>query len=112
AGDGSAAEVVAVREPPGEHHRVDTPQVVVPVPQRHGLVAAEPDRALGVDVVERAREGDDTDPHAAHASTGDSTWTVKSSITGLESSVSAIRSISASRSGVTSPSSSNSNLLP
>ena len=69
------------------------------MPERDRLVAADPDRALGVDVVERAREGDDADLHAAglHAETS------KFSITGLESSVSAICRTCSSTSSVTSP---------
>ena len=63
-------------------------------------MAAEADRALGVDVVEGAREGDDPDPHASCLHRG----TVKFSITGLDSSVSAIWRTSASTSSVTSPS--------
>ncbi len=62
------------------------------MPERDGLVAAERDGALGVDVVEGAREGDDADLHAtvSTAAGAVSTETVKSSITGLDSSVSAI----------------------
>ena len=66
AGDGAAAQVVAVGEAAGQDHRVDAVQVVVAVPERDRLAAGEADRARGVAVVERAREGDDADPHAAH----------------------------------------------
>ena len=83
--DRPAAQVVAVGEAARQHDRVDLAQVVVAVPERDGVVAADPDGALGVDVVEGAGEGDDPDPHASS-----STRTVKFSITGLESSVSAI----------------------
>jgi hypothetical protein len=48
---------------------------------------AERTARCGVDVVERAREGDDADLHAARLVLD---RTVKSSITGLDSSVSAI----------------------
>ena len=65
------------------------------MPERDRLVAAEPDGAPGVDVVEGAGEGDDPDPHCAllggdSATEWSSTCTSKSSITGLESRVSAI----------------------
>ena len=56
------------------------------MPQRHRLVPGQPDRAPGVDVVERAGEGDDPDLHRDCSST----CTSKSSITGLDSSFSAI----------------------
>jgi hypothetical protein len=62
-GDGAGAEVVAVREAAGQHDRVDTLEVVVAVPQGDGLVPADADRALSVDVVEGAGEGDDPYPH-------------------------------------------------
>ena len=93
-GDRAAAQVVAVREAAGQHHRVDALEVVVAVPERDRLVAADPDGALGVDVVEGAGEGDDPDlhpgPRRRARTEWSSTWTSKSSITGLESSVSAI----------------------
>jgi len=44
-------------------------EVVLAVPQRDGLRAAEPDGAPGVDVVEGAGEGDDAEPHATPAAT-------------------------------------------
>jgi hypothetical protein len=56
---------------PGSLDDVDALQVVVAVPQRHGLVPAEAYGALGVGIVERAREGDDPDLHA----TDSPTWT-------------------------------------
>ncbi len=62
--DRTAAEVVAVGEAARQHDRVDPAQVVVAVPQRDRLVATDPDRALGVGVVERTREGDDPDLHS------------------------------------------------
>ena len=101
-GDRAAAEVVAVREAAGQDHRVDALEVVVAVPERDGLVAADADGALGVDVVEGTGEGDDPDLHArpspaaTSATEWSSTWTSKSSITGLESRVSAIWATSAS----------------
>ena len=66
-GDRAAAQVVAVREATRQDHRVDAAQVVVAVPERDRLVAADADRALRVDVVERAGEGDDADLHAVLA---------------------------------------------
>src|SRR6478609_7383367 len=87
---------------------------MVAVPEGDRLVAAEPDRALRVDVVERAREGDDPDLHSmpSTAATGVSTETVKSSITGLESRVAAIWRTSPRISSVSSPANSSSNRLP
>ena len=87
--DGAAAEVVAVREAARQHDRVDALEVVVAVPERDGLVAADAYGAVGVDVVERTGEGDDRRPSRAVLDLS-STWTSKSSITGLESRVSAI----------------------
>ena len=60
--DGPAAQVVAVREAARQDHRVDALEVVVAVPERDRLVAADAHGAAGVVVVERAREGDDADP--------------------------------------------------
>ncbi|GAA1476934.1 hypothetical protein GCM10009623_13800 [Nocardioides aestuarii] len=65
AADGAAAQVVTVGEPAGQDDRVDVAQVVVAVPERDRLVAADRDRAARVVVVERAREGDDPDLHSA-----------------------------------------------
>ena len=102
AGDGAAAEVVAVREATRQDHRVDALEVVVAVPERDRLVSADAYGALGVDVVEGAGEGDDPDLHArpspaaTSATEWSSTCTSKSSITGLESRVSAICATSAS----------------
>ena len=70
------------------------------MPERDRLAAGEPDRAGRVAVVERAGEGDDADPRHVRPS---STRTVKSSITGLASRVSARSRIWASRSSVTWP---------
>src|SRR6478752_253836 len=118
AGDRAAAEVVAVGEAAGQHDRVDALEVVVAVPERDRLVAADRDGATGIDVVERAGEGDDTDLHARPASCAtsatecSSTCTSKSSMTGLDSSVPATSSIRASTSGVISPSTWSSNRLP
>ncbi len=63
-GDRPAAQVVAVGEATGQDDGVDAVQVGVAVPQRDGLAAGDADGARGVAVVERAREGDDPDPHA------------------------------------------------
>src|SRR5690606_4133683 len=104
AGDGTAPQVVAIGEATREDDGVDALQVVVPVPQRDGLAAGKADGTGRVDVVERAREGDDPDPHR--------TCTSKSSMTGLDSSVSAIRRTSVSASSVASPESSISKRLP
>ena len=43
----------------------DALEVVRAVPERDGLAAREPHRALRVAVVERAGKGDDTDAHIA-----------------------------------------------
>ena len=60
-----AAQVVAVGEAARQDDRVDALEVVVAVPQRDRLAAGDAYGALRVDVVERAREGDDTDLHAS-----------------------------------------------
>ena len=62
-GDRAAAEVVAVGEAAGQHDRVDGLQGAVAVPQGDRVAAGQPHGAGGVDVVERAREGDDADLH-------------------------------------------------
>ena len=64
AGDRAAAEVVAVGEPARQHDGVHPAQVVVAVPEGHDVRTAQADRPAGVDVVERAGEGDDADLHA------------------------------------------------
>src|SRR6266571_427937 len=86
-GDRPAAQVVAVREAAGQDHRVDPPQIRIVVPERYVVGTAPADRPAGVAVVQRARERDDPDPHAVPSST---TCSVKSSITGFASSLSAI----------------------
>src|SRR5205814_4437842 len=68
-GDRAAAQVVAVREAAGQDHRVDPVQIRVVVPEGDVLAAAPAYRPPGVAVVERPREGDDPDPHAAPSST-------------------------------------------
>ena len=63
----SAADVAGAHQKDVEtqtQYGVDSAQVVLAVPQRDGLGTTEQDRAPGVDVVERAGEGDDADPHA------------------------------------------------
>ena len=94
-------------------------EVVVGVPQRDRVPAGQPDRPRGVDVVQRTREGDDTDAHSQSfrrwsgrddsrpQSVGRRNST--SSMTGLASRVSAICRNSAS-SG--SPSTSRTKCLP
>jgi hypothetical protein len=67
-GDRAAAQVVAVGEAAGQDHGVDVGEAVVAVPERHRLMTAGAYGALGVDVVEGAREGDDADPHSAASS--------------------------------------------
>src|SRR6266508_5276325 len=87
-GDRTGPQVVPVREAAGQDHRVDGVQVGVAVPQRHRLGTGDPYRPEGVGVVQRAGEGDH--PDSSHADSNSSTRTVKSSITGLASSLSAI----------------------
>ena len=70
ASDRTAAQVVAVREAARQHDRVDPLEVDIAVPQRDGLATCDLNRSAGVDVVERAGEGDDADLHCC------STWTV------------------------------------
>src|SRR6478752_2986160 len=65
AGDGAAAQVVAVGEAAGEDDRVDAPEVRVAVPERDGLAAALADGTRRVTVVERTGERDDADLHCA-----------------------------------------------
>ena len=60
-GDGAGPQVVAVGEAAGEDDGVDVLQVVVGVPERDRLAAGQPHRARGVDVVQGAREGENTD---------------------------------------------------
>nr|BFE66751.1 hypothetical protein GCM10020092_000520 [Actinoplanes digitatis] len=62
-GDGAAAQRVAVGETAGQDHGIDAVQVRVAVPEAHGLGAGDPRGACRVAVVERTREGDDSDPH-------------------------------------------------
>jgi hypothetical protein len=51
-GDRAAAQVVAVRETPGEDHRVDAAQVTVRVPEPDRLCPRVPHRAGRIGVVE------------------------------------------------------------
>jgi hypothetical protein len=64
--DGSDPQVVAVGEAAGDDHRVDVLQATVGVPQQHRLPHPR-GRELRVDVVARAREADDAEPHAPWA---------------------------------------------
>ena len=66
-GDGAAAQRVAVREAAGQDHGVDAVQVRVAVPEPDDVGAGDARGAGRVPVVQRAREGDHTDPHG-HAS--------------------------------------------
>ena len=93
-GDRTAAQVVAVGEAAGHDDGVDALEVGVGVPEADGLGAGQAHRTGGVDVVERAGEGDDPDALmrvAALAQRHDcSRVTDQSSITVLASSDSAI----------------------
>src|SRR4051812_13989759 len=62
-GDRAAAQIVAVREAAGQDDRLDAFEVVLAMPQRDRLAAAEGHGTAGVAVVERARERDDADLH-------------------------------------------------
>ena len=59
--DGAGPQVVAVGEAAGEDDGVDVLEVVVGVPQRDRLTPGQAHRAGGVDVVQGAREGENTD---------------------------------------------------
>src|SRR5665648_656976 len=127
--DRARAQVVAVGEPAGQHDGVDPVQVVVGVPEGDRGGARQPHGPCRVPVVEAAGEGDDADPRGTGAGVGvggghchgctcaavpascTSTATT-SSITGLDSRVSAARRTASSTSAVTSPSTSSSNRLP
>src|SRR5262249_23925711 len=61
AGDRSAAEVVAVREPAGENYRIEVGQLAFVVPDRNGLRVERRERPERVPVVLRAGIGDDAD---------------------------------------------------
>src|SRR6476661_741224 len=141
AGDGAAAQVVAVGEAAGEDDRVDAPEVRVAVPERDGLAAALADGTRRVTVVERTGERDDADLHCASspdspgaspspatpassdspvasasplsplASTA-STVSTTSSMTGLDRSVSAASRAAVRCSSVTSPSTVSTKRLP
>ena len=63
--DRPAAQVVAVGEATGQHHRVDAVQVGVGVPESHSLTTGDPHRAGRVPVVEGPREGHHADAHQA-----------------------------------------------
>src|SRR6478609_813291 len=135
AGDGAAAQVVAVGEAAGEDDRVDAPEVRVAVPERDGLAAALADGTRRVTVVERTGERDDADLHCASspdspaasassaspaasaasaASTASSRMRTEttSSMTGLDSSVSAASRAAVRCSSVTSPSTVSTKRLP
>src|SRR3954449_13105967 len=122
--DRPGAQVVTVGEAAGEDDGVDVLEVVVGVPQGHGLAPGQAHRAGGVDVVQGTREGDDTDAHSGSLRSGglllgrlvtrtacysDGRCSSTSSMTGLASSVSAICFSSAS-SGV--PTTSSTECLP
>src|SRR5690554_3868776 len=106
AGDGAGPQVVAVAETTGKHERVNAFETVRAVPQGHRFCAGQADGALGVAIVERAREGDDADAvrhqWVSPAATSSGTMMLTtSSITELESIVSASSLTSASTSSVT-----------
>ncbi|GIU55794.1 hypothetical protein NicSoilC12_15430 [Arthrobacter sp. NicSoilC12] len=61
AGDRAGAEVIAVREPAGNHDGVNVTQSGAGVPELHRGGAGQTDRTGGVAVVEGAGEGDDAD---------------------------------------------------
>ena len=108
-GDGAGPQVVAVGEAAGEDHGVDVLEVVVGVPQRDRLTSGQAHRAGGVDVVQGAREGQNTDAQGSASVQSVERCSSTSSMTGLASSVSAICFSSAS-SGV--PSTSSTKCLP
>src|ERR1700744_2082827 len=103
--DGAAAQVVAVGEPAGHHHRVDILEGGVGVPQADRLGTDGTHCTGSVHVVERSGKGDDATP-GRH---GGSRLTVQSSITVLASGDSAI---SARAESSTLSSTSSSNRLP
>src|SRR5665647_1436272 len=121
--------VVVLDHPAGQHDGVHPVQVVVGVPEGDRGGARQPHGPCRVPVVEAAGEGDDADPRGTGAGVGvggghchgctcaavpascTSTATT-SSITGLDSRVSAARRTASSTSAVTSPSTSSSNRLP
>ena len=107
--DGAGAQVVAVGEAAGEDDGVDVLEVVVGVPERDGFTPGQAHRAGGVDVVQGAREGENTDAHERVRFSRSERCSSTSSMTGLASSVSAICFSSAS-SGV--PSTSSTKCLP
>src|SRR5699024_7636020 len=107
AADRAGAQVVAVGEAAREHDGLDALQIVLAVPERDGLGAAEPHGAQRVPVVQRAREGHHTDAHQACASPWAAPSTsiaTTSSMTGFDSRVSAASRREASTWSVTSPS--------
>ena len=61
--DGTAAQVVAVGKSTGQDHGVHTLEVVIAMPQGDRISSGEAHRARCIAVIERAREGDDTDLH-------------------------------------------------
>src|SRR5690606_19722731 len=109
AGDGAGPQVVAVAEASGKNERVDALEAVRTVPEGDRLCAGQADGTLRVPVVEGAGEGDDTDAvRGAHqcvspaATSSGATMLTTSSITELESMVSASSLTSARTSSVTS----------
>src|SRR5215217_3681217 len=82
----AATQIVTVRKAAGHHHRVDTLQVGVGVPQADGLGAGQPNRPRRVDVVECAGKCDDAHTHRHDGSL----LTVQSSMTVFANSDSAI----------------------
>ena len=68
-GDRAAPQIVTVREPAGEDHRVDAAQIGVAVPQRAPARRPHAHRPGGVAIVEGAGERDDADLHAVTCAT-------------------------------------------
>ena len=87
-GDGAAAEVVTVGEPPGQYDAVDRRQRRLAVPDQHGLCPEAVEREGGVAVVVRAGKDEygDARSRIAHADAGVPTSTSKLSMSGLASS--------------------------
>src|SRR5699024_9180438 len=114
AADGPGAQVVAVGEAARQHDRLDALQIVVAVPERDGRGTADPHGAQRVPVVQRAREGHHTDAHQACGSPSAAPSTsiaTTSSMTGLDSRVSAASRTEASTCSATSASTSSSKLF-
>src|SRR5690606_34936174 len=106
--DGAGPQVVAVAEAAGKHEGVNPFEAVRPVPECDRFCTGQTDGALGVAIVEGAGEGDDADAvGGAHqwvspaATSSGATIETTSSITELESMVSATSFTSACTSSVT-----------